>query len=133
MLEIGAIFRPLIYTIYSGIGHVFVVRRGYVRITVYLRQTYARTLFHTLVYVGNVGHMAYCQYGLANVGHKLVVRYQYKYAMTLHATDTSIPTPMSTFPMQYVGKLDVHGPDNFLLSLVYVGIKSGRRNGVTGP
>ena len=36
--------------------------------------------------------------------------------------DTSIPTPMSTFPMQYVGKLDVLGLELFF---VYVGIRSG--------
>ena len=47
--------------------------------------------------------------------------------------DTSIPTPMSTFPMQFVGKLDVLGLEfssYFLYTSAYV---QAIRHGVTGP
>ena len=57
VLEIGAVSRPLIYTFYSGIGHVFVVRRGYVEDT--------SNTADMLAYVGHT---------LAYVGHTLVVR-----------------------------------------------------------
>ena len=64
------------------------------------------------------------------VKHTLVIGYVYvQYAM-----DTSIPTPMSTFPMQFVGKLDVLGlwqfSSYFLYTSAYV---QAIRHGVTGP
>ena len=107
-----------IYTFYSGIGHVFVVRRGYAEDT------------------SNTADIRY-EY----VKHTLVIRsHTLWYAViTLwircgYAMDTSIPTPMSTFPMQYVGKLDVLGlwqfSNYFLYTSAYVQVI---RHGVTGP
>ena len=49
MLEIGAVSRPLIYTFYSGIGHVFVVRRGYVEDTSNTADIRYEYVGHTLV------------------------------------------------------------------------------------
>ena len=49
VLEIGAVSRPLIYTFYSGIGHVFVVRRGYVEDTSNTADIRYEYVGHTLV------------------------------------------------------------------------------------
>ena len=96
-------------------------RQTYATNTLIIRSSYARIRSHTLAYA-----VIRC--------HKLVIRYQYvSHTLCIrsirygYAMDTSIPTPMSTFPMQFVGKLDVLGLWKFSSYFLYTsgGIRSG--------